>query len=155
MDLLIEMPHGYETVIDKRDWRLIKSCKLYVQTNGYVYFASGPEKGHTLHGFLVPAPKGFHTDHEDGDILNNRRSNLRVVTHQKNQINRKRLNRNNSTGVRGVGYYPHLYKKPWQVQIMVDGKNRSRLFATKEEAIEYRKAAELEHYGELCPVGGE
>lgn len=44
-------------------------------------------------------------DHINGDTLDNRRSNLRVVTHAENLQNRQRLAANNTSGVRGVSFH--------------------------------------------------
>ena len=85
----IDLPHGYQTLVEVADLPLIDGLTLYRGTNGYVYFSkwiNGASRPETLHGFLVPAPKGFHTDHENGVTLDNRRSNLRVVTYTKNPI---------------------------------------------------------------------
>lgn len=43
-------------------------------------------------------------DHIDGDKLNNRRANLRIVSIAYNIQNRKRANCNSKTGVRGVSW---------------------------------------------------
>ena len=40
-------------------------------------------------------------DHEDGDSLNNKLSNLRLASHRQNLFNRK-INKNNKTKVKGV-----------------------------------------------------
>lgn len=51
-----------------------------------------------MHG---PIPKGMCIDHVDGDGLNNRLENLRVVSLSENQRNR-RLNKQSKSGVMGV-----------------------------------------------------
>lgn len=153
---LLDLPHGYQTTIDEEDWPRVRELTVYRGTNGYVYFSEwrdGRSHPQTLHRWLMDAPKGSHVDHINGDKLDNRRENLRVVTPQRNQVNRKRPNRNNRSGVRGVSYAPRLSApKPWRVQIMANRKQlHVGLYATRGEAIEARKAAEIEHFGELCP----
>jgi len=85
-------------------------------------------------------------DHIDGDGLNNKLDNLRPCTHQQNLQNR-RVNKNNKTGHKGV--YVDKGNQKYRAQIMHNGKNiRLRnstgrmFFDTIEEAIKLRKAAE-------------
>ena len=154
---LLDLPHGFKTVIDEADWEAVSRLTLYRGKNGYVYYstwANGKSTPRTLHGFLMGFPGGRHTDHINGDKLDNRRSNLRITTFTGNQVNRRRLNRNNTSGIRGVAFVPHLSaKNPWHAQIMAGRKARHLgLFPTKEQAIDARRAAELTFYGELCPT---
>ena len=151
---LLDLPHGYQTVIDEADWPEVQKLgALYRGNNGFVYYSQwfdGASHPRTLHSFLVRDEwqKGDHTDHIDGDKLNNRRENLRVVTPQINQVNRKSVNKNNTSGVRGVS---KAYGK-WRAQITVNRRNlHLGLFKTKDEALAARKRAELRYYGELCP----
>ena len=152
--LLLDLPKGRQTIIDESDWQLVKHLTLYVGTNGYVYFSvwrnGRPE---TLHSLLMGKHSGKHVDHINGDKLDNRRENLRVVTPQQNQINRKKANRNNTSGVRGVCYQPKLCaSNPWHAQIMANRRGiHLGLFATKEEAVAARRQAEVEYFGEECP----
>lgn len=60
-------------------------------------------------------------DHIDCNTLNNRKSNLRVVTKSKNGMNRG-LQSNNSTGVCGVVSNAHDNTSPWMPQIKINGK---------------------------------
>jgi hypothetical protein len=149
---VIALPHGHETLIDEATWQTVRNLTLYRGTNGYVYYSTwenGRSVPRTLHALLMCAPPGMHTDHINGDKLDNRLANLRIVTPSVNQANRRRLNRNNRSGTRGVHQNKH---GSWVAQIMVDRKARYLgSFPTREEATEARRAAELEHYGELCP----
>ncbi len=153
---LLDLPHGHQTVIDEADWPLVRNLTLYRSNNGYVYFSvwdGGRSLPQVLHRLLMAAPEGTHVDHINGDQLDNRRNNLRVVTPQLNQVNRKHLNRNNTSGVRGVAHRPDLSRrKPWHAQITVGRRNHYLgMFATSKEAVAARQAAEREFYGELCP----
>lgn len=152
---LLDLPHGYVTIVDEADWPRVQHLTVYRGSNGYAYFSvwrHGKSMPSTLHGFLMQAPKGSHVDHINGDKLDNRRENLRVVTPQRNQVNRKRLNKNNRSGVRGVDQAFPGAKNPWRAQITVGRKNHYLgLFATRDGAVRARRAAELEYFGEQCP----
>jgi HNH endonuclease len=154
--LILDLPNGYRTTIEKADWPLVKDLTLYRSRNGYVYFSTwknGKSQPRTLHGLLMGCHKGMHIDHINGNCLDNRRKNLRVVTPSANQVNRKKLNKNNTSGVRGVRYFPSNSRiKPWKAEIMVNCKNINLgAFATFEEAVAARRAGELKYYGEICP----
>lgn len=59
-------------------------------------------------------------------------------------IGEQKLRRNNTSGVRGVGYDgKHGY---WRARIMIAGKEHCGCFHTKEEAIAYRKYLEDVYY---------
>jgi HNH endonuclease len=83
-------------------------------------------------------------DHVNRDAADNRWSNLRDVSQTKNQQNR-RMNRNNTSGARGVYWYKNKKQKPWGVNI---SNKHYGYFRTKAEArrcarsiYELRKAA--------------
>lgn len=82
-------------------------------------------------------------DHIDGNGLNNRLGNLRVVSNIENQRNaRKRVD--NTSGVSGVIWDKRDQK--WRAQIRVNRKNiYLGLFTDKSEAISARKAAEIKY----------
>lgn len=143
-------------LVDSADWEQIKDLTVYVGSHGYATYSiwkEGRSNPYLLHHLLMQPQRGMHVDHINGNKLDNRRENLRIVTPQQNQINRKRLNRNNTSGIRGVAFRPNISKaRPWHAQIHVGRKGiYLGVFPTREEAIEARRLAELEHYGELCP----
>lgn len=74
-----------------------------------------------LHREILGLKHGFRdlvVDHIDGDPFNNRRSNLRAVTHAQNCQNRK-VPADNKSGYRGVSWFTPM--NAWRVQVMVDG----------------------------------
>lgn len=156
MTLTLDLPNGAKTLIDDADKALTAGLTLYVGNTGYVYFSkwvNGRSIPRTLHGLLMTSPRGMHVDHINGNKLDNRRANLRIVTGQVNQANRKNLNKNNTSGIRGVSYCPRLSKRnPWLAQITANRRHvHLGMFPTKEEAIAARRKAELEYFGEYCP----
>lgn len=88
-------------------------------------------------------PEG-QLDHIDGDRRNNTPSNLRVVTGSENHRNTKRP-KHNTSGVAGVGWYKPYGK--WRAYIAAEGRKHVHLgfFATKEEAVDARRAAEIKY----------
>jgi hypothetical protein len=102
-----------------------------------------------LHRVIVgPMPKGMVVDHINGNTLDNRRENLRVVSWAENSRNRSGPNANKeSTPYMGV--YKHRHCDTYFVDIKVNNKSKriSGGFKTAEEAHEARKAAERELWG--------
>jgi hypothetical protein len=151
----IPIGRGRVAIIDDEDWELVKDFKWVANKSAknHVYVIAQISLHRLLMG-LKPGDKR-QVDHIDGDGLNNRRSNLRVVTVLQNARNRKKTQTRRHPRVpspyKGVRYQhrePPL-KKPWQAQIKVAEKQESLgYYATAEEAaLAYNKAA-LEHFGE-------
>lgn len=58
-------------------------------------------------------------DHINGKPLDNRRENLRVVSHQQNLQHRTTVQSNNTSGYRGVGWLPANQK--WRARVKHNG----------------------------------
>jgi hypothetical protein len=79
-------------------------------------------------------------------VSNNRRTNLRFATPAQNARNRP-LQRNNTSGVRGVHWYAP--KGKWRARNKVNNKYIDLdLFTDLESATRVREAAALKYYGE-------
>lgn len=72
----------------------------------------------TMHRLLVPAPDGYVVDHINRDGLDNRRSNLRVITPAQNMQNR-RSRVGATSSFRGVYWAKNEQK--WRAQVKVEG----------------------------------
>lgn len=96
-----------------------------------------------LHYGVWPS-KDKEIDHINGDSIDNRICNLRLVSKIENMRNMASSGRNTS-GCIGVSFC-NYYKK-WIAQIGVGKKSKKRLgyFKTKEEAIKARKQAEIDY----------
>lgn len=91
-----------------------------------------------IHG---PIPKGHVADHIDGDTMNNRRQNLRVVPHTVNTWNQHRASRTSKSGIIGV----RLHRGRWQAYICEGRKMRVLgTFDTADEARAARLRAEAD-----------
>lgn len=88
-----------------------------------------------------PAPNII--DHKNGVRNDNRISNLRIATESENNINRP-LQRNSTTGYRGVAY--HKQSRKWQAYINIEGKRHFLgLYISIEGAIAARLNYEREN----------
>ena len=85
----------------------------------------------SLHRLLTNAPKGMVVDHINGNGLDNRRENIRVVTYTENLRNRGR-DRANQSGYKGVSVSG---KTRWRARIKHEGKQITiGYFKTPEDA---------------------
>jgi hypothetical protein len=149
----IALTKGQTAVIDACDADLAEFNWSASGEPGMCYAArrSG-DRLHALHRVIAERAgmkiEGLEVDHEDGNKLNCRRSNLRPATRAQNCCNKGASSRSTS-GIKGVSWSPK--SKRWGAWIGSGGKSFSLgLFETKEEAAEaYRKAAN-EMHGEFA-----
>ena len=108
--------------IDNKSYRLHRLVWIYV------------------HGTI---PNSMDIDHINGNGLDNRLDNLRLVSRQENAKNRKATN-NIKHGTFGISYYKPLSK--WRAMIKNNGiLEHIGYFDTKEDAIIARKNKEKEY----------
>lgn len=101
-----------------------------------------------LHRFVMDAPVDFEVDHINGNTLDNRKSNLRLVGKSANGLNRKGPNKNSVTGARGVTV--DRRNGTFIAEIMVDGK-RTRLsgFRSISAAVAALEEIKRESYSDI------
>lgn len=93
-----------------------------------------------------PIPKGIEIDHIDRDKGNNRLSNLRLATRKENASN-VGLRSSNTSGATGV----FILKGSGKKQVWI-GRKYIGTFASMEEAVYARRAAELMYHGQFAPA---
>lgn len=140
--------NGIHFIVDKEDFPKIKDKILYPSkknSNGNQLYIMSKDRKY-LHTFIIDCPKGFEVDHINRNTMDNRKSNLRIVTHRQNQCNQD-LQRNNTSGVSGVSYYPP--KKKYRARIKVQHHDlHLGYFKTFEEAVQARNEGMKHLFGE-------
>ena len=81
-------------------------------------------------------------DHLNGIKKDNRKENLREVSHAENGRNWNKLSSRNTSGYNGVNWNSNYGK--WRATVQIDGKQIHKHFSTKEEAIICRAEWEKE-----------
>lgn len=132
MKLFVKLvaPGGELVTVDRCVAPMVAKLRFWVNKNGYAYYSRGKLGPRSLARFVTDAPPGFEVDHKDHNRLNNRRSNLRVVSRSFNNHNKK--DAPNSTGLRGV-----TRTRYGTFQVMFTNKGKAEYlgcYATPEEA---------------------
>lgn len=101
------------------------------------------DKEVAVHRVLTGAKAGDIVDHINRDRKDNRLTNLRITDKSGNAFN-TRIRTDNTSGVKGVSFRKDT--KRWQAEIKVNYKKISLgCYATKEEAAEARRKAEVKY----------
>lgn len=95
-----------------------------------------------LHRVIMNAPKGTIVDHINRDKLDNRKCNLRLVTHKQNSANKKAKG---AYYYEGMGWKTHYYDNVTKKTVHLG------YFKTKEEAQEVYQKKHIEMHGEYSP----
>ena len=130
-------------LIDLEDVDIIKEYKWNLRNNdGYI----SNKKVGLLHRLIMNPDNDMVVDHINHNKLDNRKSNLRICTQQQNTMNTS-LSKNNTSGIAGICW--DKLRSKWKSYININSKRINLgYFNTKKEAIEARKQAELEYFGE-------
>lgn len=144
----IALTQGKVTLVDLEDFTLLSQFKWHLSNVGYACRSYKNKKCY-MHRLITNAPDGMDVDHINGNKLDNRRSNLRVVTRSQNMANLKSAR--SKSGYKGVVWNAAL--KKWQAQIKVNYKNHSLgYFITAIEAANAYDAAALAHFGNCASL---
>lgn len=143
-------------IVDDEDFEKVNQLKWCLDKRYARHNINTPVYSHLLmHRFVINVPKGMETDHINGNRLDNRKSNLRIVTHQQNLWNtRKSINL--SSMYKGVCFKKD--HKKYKARITYNYRVYELGYFDKEEdaAIAYNQAAK-EYFGEyakLNKIGG-
>lgn len=122
----IVLTQGKVALVDDEDYLELSKFKWYtVKTAGLFYavrhshMISGMRHTIFMHREILAFPKGMETDHINGNGLDNRRENLRIVTTRENQQNR---HTHKSSKYPGVDWKAKSNK--WRSRIQIDNKSQ-------------------------------
>jgi hypothetical protein len=126
--------------VNSYHWSLLvpnPRCPHGAYAQAWVEDPHGVKRRMTLHRFLMDAPPGHLIDHINGDGLDNRRSNLRLVSREQNQRNRRARNGRDHKGI------TQTPSGQWRAKIEVEGRSKHLgVFRTPEAAsLAYHKAS--------------
>jgi len=154
----IDLTRGYRAIVDDEDFEWLNQWKWHTTTQtkpGEPYYArrtvqTGPGKSKSvlMHREILGLTRTVqHTDHRDGNGLNNRRYNLREATNQQNQFNQRRAIRGTSK-FKGVCW--RKLNRKWRAQIK-DSPRHITLgyFSDEKEAAQVYDQAALKLFGEF------
>lgn len=153
----ITASNGAVATIDAADFDYLSQFRWHQDGYGYFMRRVVKDNGLTttvrLHREIMNAPTGQYVDHINRDVLDNRRSNLRLCTPAQNQWNVGRR-RTNTSGVSGVYFYKPLQK--WGVKFKVNEEDKFFGYHdTFEDAVAVRNEAMLKHRGEFAVPSNE
>jgi len=133
---------GKEILIDTEDLERVLQHTWSV-SNSYPQ-AKINKKVERLHRFLMNPTEGKVIDHIDGNILDNRKNNLRICTYKENRQNSRRR-KEGINQIMGVAKYKGYSK--WRAYICTDGKTiHLGMYEAKEDAIKAREEAEKKYW---------
>ena len=140
----------YDCLIDKDDKKQVQEYQWHiVNKSNSKYVESSVDNNIYLHRLLMDFPDGLEVDHKNGNPLDNRRDNLRLVTHHKQMMNRSA--NKGSACPEQAGVYRDNRNGSWYAQIEIDDDViHLGTFDSVENAIEARKHAEQKHFGEYA-----
>lgn len=137
--------------IDDSDYEKIKNRKWYFDSHGYVahgVYEQGKVTRYLMHRVILGLLHGnkLCVDHINGDPLDNRRENIRIVTQGQNTQNRRKVNKRRKVGFHIRGTTFNARNKLWVASAYHNGKRKYLgLHETQEEAGEIASAWRLKN----------
>ncbi|MDD4095304.1 MAG: AP2 domain-containing protein [Oscillospiraceae bacterium] len=140
----IKLTQGRVATIDAKDYEELAKFNWYYSNSGYAVRkirVEGKQVILHMHHVIKKRLDGHETDHINGNRLDNRKENLRYVTHAQNQFNRSIAGGSKSSAYKGV--YWHKPSRKWMARIKHNGKlvYLGSYDIEKDAAQAYNKAA--------------
>ena len=160
----VPLTQGKFALVDDEDYERVMMYKWYaskttsrlrlIRNKWYAERKEG-KKTVYLHRFILDAESGEECDHRNGNGFDERRCNLRIVTHQQNNWNRQkttsRLGIPASSKYKGVHWRKDRNK--WRARININCKRiHLGTFDSEEEAARAYDDKAIELHGEYAKI---
>jgi len=147
----IPLTQGRFALVDAEDFETVEPMSWHYTAQGYAGTNTGGRKHHRsvlMHRFLLDIHDRFvYADHINHDTLDNRRSNLRVVTPGESMRNTRSAR--GTSAYKGVHWHKGAGK--WRAMIQIDRKSRHiGYFDTETEAAAAYDEKARELFGEYA-----
>lgn len=130
----IPLSRGLVAIVDDEDFDWLNQWKWYAGNNGKartmyairMAAVEGKRRKFRMHREIMNPPDGMEVDHINHNGLDNRRSNLRIVTSSQNSRNTRKPRTGRTSKYKGVTYEKdrvgHVAR--WRVGIRINGKHK-------------------------------
>jgi len=144
----IELSRGFFAIVDSDMEENLKRFSWCLAPDGgtcYALTVDNDGNNVRMHRHILRVNRGEKVtiDHINGNGLDNRRCNLRIVSRSENQLNRTRPKKKSKNRFRGV--VPGM-TKDFQVIYRIDGKRHKKNFVSQVEAARFYDDIVMKHY---------
>jgi len=125
-------------IFDMEDFVKLRKCNWKLRKDSKTFYLLNSRKGFA-HRYIMECPTQMQIDHINGDGLDNRKSNLRIVSNRENSRNRRTA--------KGYTFDKDGRRLPWRVHwVSASGKYQTKSFLTEQEARVFRANIEQDVY---------
>lgn len=156
----IQLTRGKEAIVSDEDLGYLIRRKWHAAKKGYAACGANASEGFAkpayMHRVIMermlggPVPDKMQVDHINGDKLDNRRDNLRLVTNSQNHMNKNGMPKKSSSY---KGVCREAWTGKWLAQIVKDGENtRLGRFTEEDDAARAYDEAAKKLFGEFAKL---